>query len=174
MLHTKYQSSRPSTFREEEFQNLSSLFLCSNLWTPRQDQSWPKGHHMNKLGRGPQGDATYKISKLQAFQFQSRRIIKFSFLVPTLNLWPPGLDEFWPQGHFMNKIGKGPQGDAHTKYQISTPSSCTEEKIWRWASLFLCSNLWPPDRGQFWPQGHHMNKLGRGHQGDAIHHVSKL
>ena len=58
MLHTKYQSSVPSSFREE-FWSLLSLFLCSNMWPPGRGQFWPQGHHMNKLGRGPLGDATY-------------------------------------------------------------------------------------------------------------------
>ena len=60
--HTKYQSSVPSSFREEEFWSLMSLFLCSNMWIKGRGQFWP--HHMNKLGRGPLGDATYQISKL--------------------------------------------------------------------------------------------------------------
>ena len=34
MLHTKYQSSMPSIFREEEFWRWASLFQCSNLWHP--------------------------------------------------------------------------------------------------------------------------------------------
>ena len=63
MLYTKYQSSRPSSFREEEFWNFLSLFLCSNLWPPGQAQFWPQGHHMNKLGRGPLEDATYQSSR---------------------------------------------------------------------------------------------------------------
>ena len=36
---------------------------------------------MNKLGRGPQGDATYKISKLFTFQFQKRIVLKFAVFV---------------------------------------------------------------------------------------------
>ena len=35
MLNTKYQSSKPCSFREEEFWSWFSLFLCSNLWPPR-------------------------------------------------------------------------------------------------------------------------------------------
>ena len=32
MLHTTYQSSTPSRFREEEFYRWASLFLCDNLF----------------------------------------------------------------------------------------------------------------------------------------------
>ena len=62
----------------------------------------------------------------------------------------------------------------HTKYQISTPSSFKGEKFFRWASFFLCSNLWSPGQAQFWPQGHHMNILGRGPLKDATYEISKL
>ena len=34
MLFTKYQSSRPSSFRKQEFWKWASLFLYSNLWPP--------------------------------------------------------------------------------------------------------------------------------------------
>ena len=41
-----------------------------------------KGHHMNEIDTGVQGDATYKKSKLYPFQFQRRRILKLDFFVP--------------------------------------------------------------------------------------------
>ena len=44
---------------------------------------------MNKLGRDPQGDATYKMSNLYAFQFQ-RKILKIGFFVPMFQLVTPG------------------------------------------------------------------------------------
>ena len=69
IMHTKYQSSMPSSSQEKEFWSLPSLFLRSNLWPPWRSQSWPQEHHLNKLGRGPQGDAAYQISKLYAFHF---------------------------------------------------------------------------------------------------------
>ena len=34
MLHTKYQSSAPSSLREEYFQSFPSLLLCFKLVTP--------------------------------------------------------------------------------------------------------------------------------------------
>ena len=42
-------------------------------------------HNKKKLGRGHLGDVTHQISKLYAFQFQRRRILKFAvcFYVPT-------------------------------------------------------------------------------------------
>ena len=64
MLHTKYQGSRPCGFRQEDrFMFLPILVYVKHV-TPRQGHFWPQGHNLNELGRGPQGDATYQISKL--------------------------------------------------------------------------------------------------------------
>ena len=104
MLHTIYQSSRPSSFKVEGLWNLRSLFQC--------------------LTYDPQGGASFD-----------------------------------PRGILWTKLVEVHKEMPHTKYQISTPSSFREEKFWRWASLFLCSNLWPPGRGQFWPQGHHIRNM---------------
>ena len=162
---------------------------------------------MNKLGRSLQKDAIYQIWKLRAFQFQIRRILKFAFFVPMFNMWPPGRGQFWLEGHHMNKLGRGPQGDAvyqiskvytfqfqrriilkmgffvpifqlvtpqggasfnsngiiwtymylvevhkemlNTKYQSSRPSSFREEKFWNFLSLFL----WPPRVGPILTSG---------------------
>ena len=51
----------------------------------------PKGHHVNKIDKGLQGDATYRKSKLYLFQFQRRRILKLVFFVPMFQLVTPGL-----------------------------------------------------------------------------------
>ena len=49
----------------------------------------PKGHHVNKIDKGLQGDATYRKSKLYLFQFQRRRILKLVFFVPMFQLVNP-------------------------------------------------------------------------------------
>ena len=46
---------------------------------------------MNKLGKGPQGDATYQISNLYAIQFQRKTILKMGFFVPMFQLVTPGV-----------------------------------------------------------------------------------
>ena len=53
-----------------------------------------KGHHMNKIDKGLQGDATYQISKLYPFQFQKRRILKLVFFVPMFQLVTPLWGQF--------------------------------------------------------------------------------
>ena len=62
MPHTKYQGSRPSGFRQEGFFTFS-LRLVKHL-TPGVGPFMAQGYNLNKLGRGPLGDATYQISRL--------------------------------------------------------------------------------------------------------------
>ena len=47
----------------------------------------------------------------------------------------------------------------HTRYPSSSHSIFREDEFWSFSSLFLCSKLWPPQRGQFWPREHQVNKL---------------
>ena len=66
-------------FLVSEKKNFKVFLLCSyvsNLWPPGRGQFWPQGHHMNNLGRGPLGDATYQISKLYAFYIRRRSFSK--------------------------------------------------------------------------------------------------
>ena len=122
MLHTKYQSSMPSSFREEEFRIFNFSFFYSYVQTCdplAQGQFLPQGHHMNKHGRGPLGDATNQISKFYGFQFQSRRILKFAFFVPMFQFVIPAAGPDLIQCHHMNKLGRSPLGDTTYAYQIS-------------------------------------------------------
>ena len=89
MLHTKYQSCIPSNFREQVFWSFPFLFLCSNLCPQWWRQSWPKGHHMYKLGGGPLIDTTYRISMLCAFQRPRKGLLKFSTFFPMFKLVTP-------------------------------------------------------------------------------------
>ena len=229
MLHAKYQGSRPSSFRVELW-NFRSLFLCSTYDPPGQGQFWPQGHFMDKLGRGPQEDATYQISNLYAIQYQRRKILNMGFFVPMLHLvtpvvgpvltpeasyeqtWlrssrrcyipnikalglpvsekknfeifflcsyvppcdPQGGASFDPRGIIWTNLVKVLKEMLYTKYKSFKLSSFRKKEFWNFLSLFLCSSLWPPGQAQFWPQGHHMNKLGRGPLGDATYQISKL
>ena len=67
----------------------------------------PKGHHMNKIDKGLQGDATYQKSKLYPFQFQRRRILKLVFFVPIFQIVTPcGGFSFDPKGIIRIKLIK--------------------------------------------------------------------
>ena len=85
---------------------------------PRGGASFdPTGHHMNKIDKGLQGDATNQKSMLYPFQFQRRRILKLVFFLRMFQLVTPRLGSVFTQRNHMNKIDKCPQRDA--KYQIS-------------------------------------------------------
>ena len=72
--------SPESIFPTNEFYIFVPLVQTS---VPRFGASFdPKGHHMNKIYKGLQGDAKYQKSKLYPFQFQRRRILKLVFFVP--------------------------------------------------------------------------------------------
>ena len=51
MLYTKYQSSSPSSFKEEKFWNFHSLFLCFNSWAPGQGHppGWLSGERVGLM-----------------------------------------------------------------------------------------------------------------------------
>ena len=70
--------------------NSTSLFLWFPTCDPWGGDSFDsKGHHVNKIDKGLQGDATYQKSKLYPFQFQRRRILKLVFFVPIIQLVTP-------------------------------------------------------------------------------------
>ena len=54
----------------------------------------PKGHHMNKIDKSLQGDATNQNSKLYPVQCQIKRILKLVFFVPMFQLVTPLWDQF--------------------------------------------------------------------------------
>ena len=149
MLQTKYQSSRLSSFRKEEFWKWASLFPYSNLWPRGQSQFWPQEHHIYKLGRGPQGYAAYQISKLHAFHFQRKEFWRYASLFLCSNLWPRGLTNFDFRVIIWTKLVEVHKVMLNTKYQSSRPSSFREQEFGRWSSLVL----WPLGRASFDPRG---------------------
>ena len=60
MLHTKFQAPKPSGSEEEDFE---AYFIFEPKTLPPQGHFGPQGHHLDKLGRGPLGNATYQISR---------------------------------------------------------------------------------------------------------------
>ena len=85
MLNTKYQSSNP----RRRILKLVFFVPMFQLVSPGAGPVLTPRHHMNKLGRSPQGDAKSQISKLYAFQFLRRRILKMGFFVPMFQLVTP-------------------------------------------------------------------------------------
>ena len=60
----------------ESFSPTNEFYIFAPLvptCDPRGGASFdPRGHHMNKIDKGLQGDATYQKSRLYPFQFQRR------------------------------------------------------------------------------------------------------
>ena len=61
MLHTQFQASKPSGSEKEDFFFLyfSMYFNGSNLRPSGQGHLGPWDLHLNKLGKGPLGNAIY-------------------------------------------------------------------------------------------------------------------
>ena len=66
MLYTKFQASEPSGPEEEDF---LIYFYGSNLGPLARGHLGPWDLHLNKLGRGALGNATYPISNIWAKWF---------------------------------------------------------------------------------------------------------
>ena len=62
MLHSRFQAPEPNGSEEEFFKK----YLCISMVQHQDPLAWnqfiPRGHHLNKLGKGLLGHATYKIS----------------------------------------------------------------------------------------------------------------
>ena len=172
MLHTKYQTSAPFSFRKEEFWSFPSLFLCFELVTPGARPVLTPGasyeHSWYKSTR------RYFIPNIKALHFlvsEKKNFKVFLLCSYVSNLWPPP--------------GAGPVLTPGASYEQSWYRSTRRYYIQNIKALhflvsekknfkvfFLCSyvsNLWPPGWGQFWAQGHHINNLGRGPLGDATY-----
>ena len=100
------QNIKALHFLVSEKKNFKVFLLCSyvsNLWPSERDQFWPQGHHMNNLGRGLLGDATYPISKLYAIYFQRRR---FSKILLFFSFWLPWQPQLWLEFNLLNNVGR--------------------------------------------------------------------
>ena len=62
--------------------NIFSCFcyksLCKTCDPGGRAHLWPQGQNLNKLEKGPLGNAGYQISRLKALWFQTRRFIHIS------------------------------------------------------------------------------------------------
>ena len=174
MLHMKYQSSAPSSFREEEFWSFPCLFPCFELVIPGARPVLTPGASYEQFWYKSTRRCFIPNIKALHFLVSEKKNFKGFLLCSNVsNLWQPppnpphGRGQFWPQGHHMNNLGRGPLGD--TTYKIS--KLCTfkfqRRRILKFS--FFAPMFWTCD-----PRGHHMNNLGRGPLGDATYQISKL
>ena len=57
----------------------------------------------------------------------------------------------------------------HIKYKGTRPCGFRQDFFSCFAYISLCVKHVTPRQGHFWPQGHNLNKLGRGLQGGATY-----
>ena len=62
----------------------------------------------------------------------------------------------------------------HTKHQDSRPCGFRQEDFFMFLHILVYVKHVTPGRGHFWPQGHNLNKLVMGPEGDATYQTSKL
>ena len=79
--------------------------------TPGAGSFFPRGHNLNKLGRGPLGDATYQL-----LWFQTRRLFHAFPLYDYVKDVTLGRDHFWPQEHNLTNLVEVYWIMLHTKY----------------------------------------------------------
>ena len=66
--------------------------------TPERDNFWPQGHNLNKLDRGPLGDATYQISRLRCVVSDKKIFSHFTYLRQYKKFDTQGGAIFGPRG----------------------------------------------------------------------------
>ena len=127
--------------------------------------------HLNKLGRGPLGNATYQISNIWAMWFLQRRFLNIFLCFSMVRTKDPLRGAILDPGTLVwTNLVKDHQAMLYTKFQAPEPSSSGEEDF---LNIFLFWSQDPPPQGHFGPQGHHLNKLGRGPLGNATYQISR-
>ena len=185
MLHTKYQSSAPSSFREE-FWSFPCLFLCFELVTLGIRPVLTLGaSYEHNLCRGPLGHITNKYQTYAASSFRKEEFWSFPSLFLCFKLVTLRARPVLTQGASYEQSWYKSTRRCFISNIKALHFLVSEKKNFK--VFLLCSyvsNLWSlhtpphtphtPVRGQFWLQGHHMNNLGRGPLGDATYEISKL
>ena len=64
MLYTKFYGSKPNSSEEEDFLIFFMYFYGLNLGPPAAGHLGTCDLHLNKLGKGPLGNATNQISRI--------------------------------------------------------------------------------------------------------------
>ena len=86
-----------------------------------------------------------------------------------MSLVRPWVGPILAPGHNLNKLSRGPLG--HATYQIQGSRKWFQTR--RFYHVFpidkdLCKTCDPLGWSNFWPQGDHLNKFGRGPLGNAL------
>jgi len=104
MLYIKYENTVPWSFRQKGFWKFHFKTYLLTQWTT-YTTNW---NGLNNFDRGPPRDHSCEVWSNSYKRFKRRCTLKFSLYNSMLKLWPPGQDQFWPQGHNLNNVGRGP------------------------------------------------------------------
>ena len=118
----------PESFSPQIFLHLCSF--GSNLWPMGEASFDPKGHHMDRIDKGLQGDAIHtKNLRSIPSSFRGEEFWSWSSLFPCSKLWPQGGVSFDLKGIIWIKLIKVHKEMLNTKYRSSNPSSFREEEF---------------------------------------------
>ena len=157
-------------FSEKKFE---LCFFCSYVQTCDRGERANfclRGHHMNKLYRGPKGDGAFQISKLYAFQFHRRRILEIGSFAPMFQLVIPEAGSALTQGASYKQTWWRSIRGCYPPNIKTLGLPVAKKKNFEF--FFLCSYVLTC--GLVLSQVHHMNKLDRGPQEDVTYQISQL
>ena len=127
-------------------------YMSMQNGTPGSAHFWPLMYNLNKLGRGPLGDATYQTSRLYALWFQTRRFhcVFPICLCKTCDL--RGSPIFGLRGIVWTNLVESTRW--YYIPNIKALGLVVSDKIIFMFSLFKSmQNMWPPGRAHFGPRG---------------------
>ena len=79
---------------------------------------WPQGHNLNNLDNVHQVMVCTKYQDSMPYGFRQEDFFMLFTILAYVKHVTPGWGHFWPQGHYLNNVGRGLLVDA--TYQIST------------------------------------------------------
>ena len=134
--------------------NCGTIHLIQLCKGPLDDATY---HNLNNFGRGPLDNVLYWLWKLWTLQYLTRiffyqnpnsgsgeEVVWCFPYIFNIILWPPGLGQFWHQGHYLNNFGKGPLDMMlYTKYESSGPFSIGWADCWKLHFENLLLTPWP-------------------------------
>ena len=110
------------------FEYFSMYFYGLNLWPLTRSHLGPWDLHLNKLGRGSVGNATYQISNIWAMWFWRRRFLNYFYAFLWFEPRTPWHRAILDPGTLVwTNLVKDHQTMLHTKFQAPEPSSSGEE-----------------------------------------------
>ena len=155
MLHTKYQSSAPASFRKEDFKNFPCLLLCFKPVTPGAGPVLTPGASFEQTCWRSTRRCHIPNIKAICLQVSEEKIFKVFLLCSYAQTCDPqGGASFDPRDIIWTNLVEVHYDMLHTKYQSS---SFREEDFQRFRFFFLLLP-WQPE---LWVELNSLNNFGR-------------